>query len=770
MTNIEINLKGVKSVPGFSGDDIRDLKDIYNLELSDDGFLIPRPGIKSIDNLGLFFDSIGAKDADPKAETSLYNTVSADKKIVVSNYKLTESIISRPNIISNRKRCYFLDKSDTHAEVRNGRLLLIAGKDGAYFIDQETLTRYHWRLDEPVFSASQINTYPEFELLRKKMHADYIANPNLNLYDGFPYSNANLETPTIYAWRLTYENPEIGLVGKASTIIYTELKSITEQALNWFFDENIRWQNTVYERRYKALLAAGIITSKEHDLIENQREQTRTFTLDPRNKPNWATHVGVYRAEIPDALITPERIEDDDITAVAAASISAGIIATGTVITATGAIGRPELLFTPDLGSIGIPELDFTVVNITSGATIALGATVVLAGIWGLLIASNQVEGYTIRYDIDIEALGELGDEYYKQYQLAEVESNDIEVNNEEAESEVYLDAFFKQSPPLQLGKITEHAGRIYGVDEKTQDIVFSHIDGNGINDYLSFPVQNRFNTTSSGVSPIEALEQMPSKGGIYVFKRDSIHYLEGQGIFTGLYDIEVSSFTDISAADYKKNIGCISADSIVNDGSVVIFVGSDDQIYMMAGKEAQPIGLDVKPYIEEMTLEEQGEISASWYNHRFYIALKDSTLILNTERKYWLRYDWNMSSFQWDRGGVPAKSTFIGLTKDGVVTELNKKNVQEEFPVMVETNKQVLPTQSKITGVYVYTDADEMVNLTVKANEPDRTVEKSFRPRLGNKYKQGLFAKGRHISTKIECEKPILIDRIVLEEQIHGT
>lgn len=765
MANIEINLKGTKAVPGFSGNDIRDLKDIYNLELSDEGFLIPRPGMKTIENLNLFFDSIGAKDANPKANVSLYNSITADKKIVVSHYRLGQDIISRPSIINNRTRCYFLDKSDTYTAVRNGRLLLIAGDDGAYFIDQETLTRYHWRLDEPVYSTKKVDAYPEFETLRKNLHAKYIANPNIDLLEGFPYTNENIEVPKIYAWRLTYENPKIGIVGKASTIIYTELETITEQALNWFFDEDITWQNTVYATRYKALLAAAIITSPEHDLIENQRDQKRTFTLDSRNKPNWATHLGVYRAEIPDALIIPERIEDDDISAVAASTISGGVIATGSVITAAGAIGVPQIVFAPAApGITGAAE--FAVISAASGAVIALGATVVLAGIWGLLIASNQVEGYTIRYDIDIEALSELGDEYYKQYEIVEIESDSIEVDNSETDSEIYLDAFFKQSPPLQLGKITEHAGRIYGVDEKTQDIVFSHIDGNGINDYLSFPVQNRFNTNSSGNAPIEALEQMPNKGGIYVFKRDSIHYLEGQGIFTGLYDIEVSSFTDISAADYKKNIGTISADSIVNDGSVVIFVGSDDQIYMMAGKEAQAIGLDVKPYIEEMTIEEQSKISASWYKHRFYIALKDSTLILNTERKYWLRYDWNMASFQWDRGGNSPKSDFVGLTKDGAVVELNKKNIDEEFPVRVETNKQILPTQSKITGVYVYTDAAEMVNLTVTANEPDRTIEKSFRPRIGNKYKQGLFAKGRHITTKVECEKPILIDRVLIELQ----
>ena len=329
-----------------------------------------------------------------------------------------------------------------------------------------------------------------------------------------------------------------------------------------------------------------------------------------------------------------------------------------------------------------------------------------------------------------------------------------------------YLDAQFNHPPPESLYAITEHAGRIYGVDNDSQEVVFSHINGQGVSNRWVFPPQNALPTDASGVSPIQALEQMPNRGGLYVFKRDAIHYIDGQNIFAGLYSISVGTTTDISAADYKKNIGCISRRSIENDGSGVLFVGSDEQIYILAGKDATPVGVTIKPFIRGIPIDELKNVTTEWFNQKFFIALPESTLVLNTEHKYWTRYDWQLKDMFWSRGGKTAESIFYGLQSIDTLLELNI-DTDEDFPILWEANKQIRDTGSLLTGVYVYTENKEKVTVTVRGNEPPSEVSRTFTPKLSNKYRAGCHVKGRNIDVKVESEKPITIDRIDLEETV---
>ena len=311
------------------------------------------------------------------------------------------------------------------------------------------------------------------------------------------------------------------------------------------------------------------------------------------------------------------------------------------------------------------------------------------------------------------------------------------------------------------------HAGRVYGVNDDMQQVVFSHIDGSGINNYFAFPPANALPTDASGVAPIEALEQMPNRGGLYVFKRDSIHYIDGQNIFSGLYDINVSAQTDISAADYKKGVGCISARSIKNDGSVVLFIGSDAQIYTLTGKTAQPIGVNVQPFIESLEISELTGITASWYKRRFYITLPDSTLVLNTERKYWTRFDWKLKDIFWSRGGETAESKLYGLDIESNLLQLMLPRTDEQFPTEWELNIEVIRSNTILTGLKVYSDDGHPITITASGNEPPKTQERTFTPKLSNKYRKGLHLKGRNFNVKLRSEHAIEIDRIEREYNV---
>ena len=328
-----------------------------------------------------------------------------------------------------------------------------------------------------------------------------------------------------------------------------------------------------------------------------------------------------------------------------------------------------------------------------------------------------------------------------------------------------YLDAEFNYPPPENIYAITEHAGRIYAVNRDNQNIIFTHINGEGVSNRWVFPPHNSISTDASGITPIQALEQMPNHGGLYVFKRDAIHYIEGQNIFSGLYSINVDVSTDISAADYKKNIGCISPRSIENDGEKVLFVGSDTQVYALSGKTSQRIGASITPFIKALTIEQQQKIVTEWHNERFYLTLPDSVLILNTERKYWTRFDWTLTDMFWSRGGQYAESKLYGLTPEDELILLGIDNGDTDFPIVWESNVHVLPTTSFLTGVRVYSNDGEPVTVTVSGNEPVKEITRTFTPRLSNRYRAGVHTRGRNMEIKVESDQGIMIDRIEIEE-----
>ena len=641
-------------------------------------------------------------------------------------------------------RYYQFPKGTHTVSVRKGRILLIADGENQYFIDVRENRQYDWDLTPPLLTEGiSRRIVPEFSILMNRLLVNYRANQNLDVYRNFPFDKVVGIDLAIIGWKFTYENPDLAISTKASKSVYIELESPTVAFLSWLYSGPVSVGDPVstYDHVYLGLLHLGIISNNEVATIEAQSRQRPEFTFNTENRPDWATHLGIYQTPIPRSLyrsITSDlSTEDENATAweIQTTAVGTGLIATGAVI--------------------------------ASSVFVAVGVPFVILGLIALSIGDGDDSR---QYKVDLDAVEQITDVEYLRYELHRLplEHGDTYTYPLPAEREtdvVYLDAFYNQTPPEKLDAITLHAGRIYGVNRETEEIVFSHIDGNGNNNYFAFPLQNALPTAASGISPVETIEQMPNRGGLYVFKRDSIHYIDGQNIFSGLYDINVSAQTDISAADYKKNVGCISARSVKNDGSMVLFVGSDGQIYSLSGKTAQPIGVDVKPIIRGLEIDDLQDIVTEWYNERFYLTLPDRVLILNTERKYWTSFDWVLKDILWSRGGRNSESIFYGLTEDDDLVQLMVDNPDEVFPVRWQANTLIRRTCSLLTGVYVYTDRKERVIVTVEGNEPPKTQRKVFRPTLGNKYRTGCHVKGRNLEIKVETDKPVMIDRIELEE-----
>ena len=638
---------------------------------------------------------------------------------------------------------YYRFPEATHSvPIRKGRILLLADGEHRYFIDVRENKRYTWDLTPPLLLSSERDpAISELGRLQTMLLAHYRSgvNANLDIYRNFPHDKLTGIDLDIIGWKFTYENPDFALSTQASKSVFIELETTNQAFLRWLYSGPVYVGNPIstYDHVYLGLLHLGFIDSA--DVLTIEESQQREFKFNLNAKPDWATHLGIYQTPISRAFYTSQTSdlsnEDENASAweLTTTSIGTGLVATGVIIASSTFI------------AIGIPFI-----------------------VLGLIAIGIGDEDDTRTYKVDIDAVEGIGDESYLRYAfkrlpLDEITEYTYELPIDTETDTVYLDAIYNTSPPEQLDAITLHAGRIYGVDRETEDIVFSHIDGNGINNYFAFPLQNRVPTTASGIAPVEKIEQMPDRGGLYIFKRDAIHYLNGQNIFSGLYDINVSAQTDISAAEYKENIGCIAPRSVVNDGSNVLFVGSDAQIYVLSGKTAQPIGVDVTPFIEGLEIEALQNCVATWYKRRFYITLPDSTLILNTERKYWTRFDWVLKDIHWSRGGKTAESILYGITDDGLM-QLMLPRTDEQFPIRWESNIEVLRSHSLLTGVYVYTENGHPVKLTVSGNEPVKTQERTFTPKLSNKYRGGCHVKGRNFNIKVESDHAIEIDRIERE------
>lgn len=740
--------EGIKAVPAFFGGEI---KDILNWKVSDNGFLEPRQGSRLIniedtfESQGAISETItfpdGARHIDRR---NVYDQITPDTQIATLLWEKTER---RGNTIIGQtpvNRIYYLPKNATHVNVRNERFMLIAEDAGNFFIDAESNRRYDWNLNSPYIMEYNEDTYTDaFRIVRARLVSDYNAGNfrGIKSAENFPFDRLvnNDDNIRVEAWRAVFYNPDLEIRSKVSNT-FARIYDL-DPILEWLSEPyDLDEHRETEDYRYHALLHDELITQAEETVIQETIENTEShITLNISELPDWANHVELYRAFLDEGLLTSTEIEIDD-SYDAGDIFNAIEVGVGTGLTIGGLV----------LGN-------------TFG--IGLGILGTVTGITGFILSEGDSVGK--RYEIDRENLAGYSDENFQRrinepIYFRDQDEMEVSVKILEKNSFIYLDAQYNESPPEQMNGITKHAGRIYGVDTDSQDIVFSHIDGNGINQWFSFPPQNRLSTENSGQSPIQNLQVQPSKGGIYALKRDAIHFIDGKNIWSGLYDIEVGTNTDIDASGTVQNTGLLTQNAIANNGSEVVFIGNNRQVYAMAGRQFQPIGVDIKPFIEDIPDDALEQISVTYQNEQFYLILPDSVLVLDTERKYWTRQDWNIQDIYWYQGRAERASNLLALT-DRDTIELNVDSI-ERFGQLWECNTQISETHSLVTALYVYTDDEKEVKVEAMGNEPPQIVERFFTPTLQNRYRVGFHLKTRHLNVRITTEEPILIDRIDIE------
>lgn len=256
-------------------------------------------------------------------------------------------------------------------------------------------------------------------------------------------------------------------------------------------------------------------------------------------------------------------------------------------------------------------------------------------------------------------------------YNIFSVNDDDLNVYRTSISSLTHtplLGNSFTGEPTLEPTLLLLYAGRIWAYDKNTKSIRFSIIDGNGSSNYDVFPYDDTslphslsFEGPWQG-SPIH-MSVIPGDGGIYIFYRDAIRTIVGSAVVKGLYSPDVAPQTDLDASGGIEGFGTLSPNSVVSFREVTIFLGSDRSLYQLSGLSIPvDFGLNIQPYLDEITNNELEKVSAFGYNDKYHLILRSGIFVLDIKRKYWTRYNWNISNAFWATGGDTNESILYAL------------------------------------------------------------------------------------------------------------
>lgn len=228
---------------------------------------------------------------------------------------------------------------------------------------------------------------------------------------------------------------------------------------------------------------------------------------------------------------------------------------------------------------------------------------------------------------------------------------------------------YIKGTPPENLSHILLYAGRLWGWDPDTNSVRFSLIDGQGRSNYDIFPYHDTLlphSISFSGPwqSEVTHLSVMPGKGGIYVFFRDAIRTIVGRALIKGLYSPDVSPQTDLDASGGIEGFGTLSPQSVIAFRSVTMFLGSDKTLYQISGENnPTDMGLEIQPWLDLIDDNSLDRVAAFGFDDKYHLILPPyGVFVLDIKRKYWTRFDWNITDAYWSSGGSQNESILYGL------------------------------------------------------------------------------------------------------------
>ena len=321
--------------------------------------------------------------------------------------------------------------------------------------------------------------------------------------------------------------------------------------------------------------------------------------------------------------------------------------------------------------------------------------------------------------------------------------------NEHVAPQHQFLPFVDENDPPINdASNLVVYSARTWFWDKADQSIRFSLIDGSGVSRWDIFPYQGapiphaiRFEGASQGNAT--GIHIMPGSGGLYVFFQDSIGVIRGKGLIGGMYSADLSPITDLDASGGLRGVGSSSPRGITDNGSTTYFVGSDYKIHALAGSKTlttTDISIDIQEFLKQASEEELRDAVLTYYDRNLHLFIAGKCLIYDLQRKYWKKFNWDMSDAIWAPGGDLTDSTFFGL-KGARLHHLYKGDTNQ-LEWYYTSNDIIVPDRTRLVAIYCeYSGAPKTIQIKIDADDKVGTWM-SFTPMRGNKFRFGTFAR----------------------------
>ena len=319
--------------------------------------------------------------------------------------------------------------------------------------------------------------------------------------------------------------------------------------------------------------------------------------------------------------------------------------------------------------------------------------------------------------------------------------------------------------PPPNLQHTLLHAGKIWGWDTDTNTVRFSLT-----NRYDVFPDEttrkpHAVTLDSEHQSAAVTMQVMPNAGGIYVFFRDRIGIILGQGLISGLYSDEFPPYTDIDASRSIPNVGTLSPRSIVEMNGSIIFLASDRTLRLLNGlTPPKNIGQAIQPILDKLHVNSLADVFAFTFLDNYYIKLGTRLYYLDFDKNEWGSYDLDISGAVVDQGGNENASVCYALTSAGLLT-LFDRDAGDDTRWSWESQTYIMGQLTRFNSLIFKTTTITHRDINIITEVDGTAVEKSFIPTYRNRGESSVRMQGTEFRFTMSGEgKPPEINAIYLE------
>ena len=71
-----------------------------------------------------------------------------------------------------------------------------------------------------------------------------------------------------------------------------------------------------------------------------------------------------------------------------------------------------------------------------------------------------------------------------------------------------------------------------------------------------------------------------------------------------------------------------------------------------LGSTNVQDVGIAIDEFLAELTLREQKNLVAFLFNNCYHVIMPDYVLVLDLQKRYWVRNSWRLLDAFWSEGG----------------------------------------------------------------------------------------------------------------------